>query len=132
MQEFTNNLSPKVVEEENGECIKYSNFAFFRLDIFGELIAKDCLLTIGFIRDFIFVVTDKMCLTDIHINKMFPVRLCIVNFLLYFCLVISWLDGENDIFQISAIEREFMNLVFESYFLALLTCYGVCPIVAVR
>ncbi len=40
MQEFANYLSSKVVEEENGECIKYSNFTFFRLDIFGDLITK--------------------------------------------------------------------------------------------
>ena len=33
MQEFANHLSPKVAEEENGECVKYSNLTFFRLDI---------------------------------------------------------------------------------------------------
>ena len=40
MQEFTNNLSPKVVKEENGECVKYSYLTFICLDIFGKLIAK--------------------------------------------------------------------------------------------
>lgn len=131
MQEFANNLSPKVVKEENGERIKYSYLTFICLDIFGKLIAKDSLLTIGFIGDFIFVVTDVVCLTDIHNNKMLPIRLCAIYLLLYFHLVISWFDGENEIFQISAIEREFMNLVFESYFLTLLTCHGVCPIVTI-
>ena len=37
---MTNNLATKIVEEENGECIKNSNFTFFRLDIIGELITK--------------------------------------------------------------------------------------------
>ena len=132
MQEFANNLSPKIVEEENGECVKNCDLTFIRLDIFGELIAKNSLLTIGLIGDSIFVVTDVVCLTDIHNNKMLPIRLCAIYLLLYFHLVISWFDGENEIFQVSAIEREFVDLTFESYFLALLTRHGVCPIVVVR
>ena len=63
---------------------------------------------------------------------MFPILLCIVNLFLFFLFIVSWFKSDNNIFQVSTIEREFMDLVFEPHLMTLLTCHSVCPIIIVR